>query len=111
MRWNAPVERTYPELQWFLNLPGSQAPSLMCWRAFRPEDNEDRAIESMSSARNSNIDVQIAMPRVPQQGVRKREVSSQRGSCACQCVRYESRKAQWRETLSDMSCSAPSPEQ
>lgn len=25
-------------------------PVLMCWRAFRPEDNGDRDVESMSSA-------------------------------------------------------------
>lgn len=37
---------------------------LMCWRAFRPEDVEDRNVESMSSAGNNDIQVQIEMPRV-----------------------------------------------
>lgn len=36
----------------------------MCWRAFRPDDVGDPDVESMSSAGNSNIQVQIKMPRL-----------------------------------------------
>ena len=35
----------------------------MCWRAFRPDDVEDPDVESMSSASNNSIQVQIEMPR------------------------------------------------
>lgn len=34
--------------------PGARA-VLMCWRAFWPEDVEDREVESMSAAGNNNI--------------------------------------------------------
>lgn len=36
----------------------------MCWRAFQPEDIEDRDVQSMSSAGNNNVQAQIEMPRL-----------------------------------------------
>ena len=42
---------------------------LMCWRAFRPQKDDDPDVESMSSAKHNNIQVQIEMPRLwPSQG-------------------------------------------
>ena len=53
--WTWPEEGNEKKLQCCRRLPGSQAPYLMCWRTFRPEDVDDRDAESMSSAGNNNI--------------------------------------------------------
>lgn len=78
------------QLQCCRRLPGSQAPYLMCWRAFRPENVDDRDVESMSSAGNNNIEAQIEMPPAhTHHCCSPRTKFRAGGSCACQGVRYE----------------------
>ena len=62
-------------------------PILMCWRAFRPNDIEDPDVESISSAGNNNIQVQIEMPRLFVVEVIGKTFTQV--LCACQCVRHE----------------------
>lgn len=62
----APVNRHVPmedkELQCCSKSTRKLRPIVMCWRAFRPENVEDPAMESMRSAGNNDIQVQIEMP-------------------------------------------------
>lgn len=60
-------------------------PILMCWRAFRPERNEDRDVESMSSTSNDNIDADRDA-RPPAAG-RVKAPSFERASIRCLSMR------------------------
>lgn len=54
---HVPTLQTYPEMNVSNALHSYREPGpiLMCWRAFRPEGDEDRDVESMSSASMYNI--------------------------------------------------------
>lgn len=88
--------------------PGARTHKLMCWRAFRPENVDDRDATGMSFACNDNIEVQIekasgtsSQPRrcVATRGQRDKLQNSTRPASHAErdCCRFGAEDRLWKE--------------